>query len=62
MKEKVKLTRELYETMRDWKNNQAELYKKQMELRDVSDKLKKKNLEVLKIADCVTLCAALGKC
>jgi len=55
MKRKVELTNKLFETMRDWKNNEAELYKKQMDLRDVSDKLTKKNLEVLKIADYVTL-------
>ena len=55
MKRKVELTNKLFETMRDWKNNEAELYKKQTDLRDVSDKLKKKNLDVLKIADYVTL-------
>ena len=63
MKDKeVELANELTKVTTDWKNDQAALFKKQDELRDANSKLRKKNLELLKIADSVTLRAALGKC
>ena len=60
--EKEELNNKLFETIRDWKNNEAELYKKEIEPHDAKSKLRSKNFELLERLDRLTLRSAFGKC
>lgn len=62
MKDKeVELANELTKVTKDWKDDQAALFKKQRQLEDANSKLRDKTFEILVVTKSVSLRSALGK-